>query len=76
MTPNFTILTKEEKLRNELRQEIFQKDALIKEKDAKLVAANKKIAEYESFIDLINSRVKVGRNTNAEATGPGPSSFQ
>lgn len=75
LTPNFTILTKEEKLRNELRQEIFQVKAELEETKMKLAAANKQIEKYEGFIDLINSRVNVGRDNN-DASGSGPSSFQ
>lgn len=75
MTPNFTILSKEEKLRNELRTEIFQVRAELEETKNKLAAANKQLERYESFIDLINARVPVPRENTDVNNGIGPSSF-
>lgn len=73
MTPNFTILTKEEKLRNELRQELFQTKAALEAKTAECEAKDETIKKFESFIDLINSRVNVNSGNGMEGNGPGPS---
>jgi len=72
LTPNFTILTKEEKLRNELRQEIFQYKTKLEATEKELADTKKQLEKYEMFIDLVNSRVTVNRPDNGgEGSGNG-----
>lgn len=67
-TPQRTVLSSDEKLRNELRKEIFDVKAELEDTKNKLEAARKQIKKYEMFIDICNQRIVIASD-NAEAQG-------